>query len=65
MKKRAETSNRADDKNPDAPKKRIENYINQTMPVVEYYKKFGKVNEIDATGSIASVYAQSKRAVLP
>ena len=64
MKKRAETSGRSDDKE-DVIKKRIRNYFDQTLPVVDYYKKFGKVSEIDATGSIAEVYAQSKRAVLP
>jgi len=64
MKKRAETSNRSDDKD-DVIKKRIQNYFDQTLPVVDYYKKFGKVNEIDATGGIAEVYAATKRAVLP
>jgi len=33
--------------------------------VVDFYKKFGKVSHIDATGSIADVYAQSKKAILP
>lgn len=56
MKKRAETSNRSDDKD-DVIKKRIRNYQDQTLPVVDYYKKFGKVNEIDATAGIAEVYA--------
>ena len=56
MKKRAETSNRSDDKE-DVIKKRIRNYFDQTLPVVDFYKKYGKVNEIDATGSIAEVYA--------
>ena len=55
MKKRAETSSRSDDKD-DVIKKRIRNYLDQTLPVVEFYKKFGKVNEIDATGTIADVY---------
>lgn len=64
MRKRAETSTRSDDKE-DVIKKRIRNYLDQTLPVVDYYRKFGKVNEIDASGSIAEVYAASKRAVLP
>ena len=62
--KRAETSGRSDD-NAETIVKRIENYFNQSLPVVDYYKKFGKVRHIDATGSIAEVYAQSKAAVLP
>jgi UMP-CMP kinase len=64
MRKRAETSDRTDDKD-DVIKKRIRNYFDQTLPVVDYYRKFGKVSEIDASGSIADVYAQSKRAILP
>ena len=62
--KRAETSGRSDD-NAETIKTRVQNYFDQSMPVVDYYKQFGKVRHIDATGSIAEVYAQSKKAVLP
>ena len=62
--KRAETSGRADD-NAETIKQRVKTYFDQSLPVVDYYKKFGKVRQIDATGSIAEVYAQSKSAVLP
>lgn len=49
--KRAETSGRADD-NEVTIQKRVDTYFAQTLPVVEYYKQFGKVHHIDATGSI-------------
>ena len=62
--KRAETSGREDD-NAETIKKRIQQYFDQSMPVVDYYKRFGKVRRIDATGSISEVYKQSKDAVLP
>lgn len=62
--KRAETSGRSDD-NAETIKTRVQNYFDQSLPVVDFYKKFGKVRHIDATGSISEVYAQSKRAVLP
>lgn len=62
--KRAETSGRSDD-NAETIIKRVENYFTQTVPVVDYYKKFGKVRHIDATGTIPEVYAKSKAAVLP
>jgi len=62
--KRAETSGRADD-NEETIKKRIQQFVDQSMAVVEYYERFGKVRRIDATGSISEVYAQSKDAVLP
>ena len=62
--KRAETSGRADD-NEETIKKRIQQFVDQSMAVVDYYSRFGKVRRIDATGSISEVYAQSKDAVLP
>lgn len=62
--KRAETSGRSDD-NAETIKTRVQNYFDQSLPVVDYYKKFGKVRHIDATGNISQVYAQSKTAVLP
>jgi len=62
--KRAETSGRSDD-NADTIKKRVGNYFEQSVPVIDYYTKFAKVRRIDATGSISEVYAQSKNAVLP
>jgi UMP-CMP kinase len=49
--KRAETSGRSDD-NPDTIKKRVQNYFDQSLPVIDYYKRFGKVFEIDATGDV-------------
>lgn len=49
--KRALTSGRADD-NADILKKRVQNYFDATLPVVDYYQRFGKVFKIDATGSI-------------
>ena len=62
--KRAETSGRSDD-NAETIKKRVQNYFDQTYPVIEYYKKFGKVRTIDATGGSSEVYAQTKEAILP
>jgi len=62
--KRAETSGRADD-NEETIKTRVQNYFDQSLPVVDYYKQFGKVHHINATGSIAEVYAQTKKAILP
>jgi len=62
--KRAETSGRSDD-NPDTIKKRVQNYFDQSYPVIEYYSKFGKVRKIDARGDISQVYALTKAAVLP
>ena len=49
--KRAQTSGRADD-NEVTIQKRVDTYFAQTLPVVDYYKQFGKVHHIDATGTI-------------
>jgi adenylate kinase family enzyme len=62
--KRAETSGRSDD-NAETIKTRVQNYFDQSLPVVDFYKKFGKVIHINANGSIAEVYAQTKEGVLP
>lgn len=62
--KRAETSGRADD-NPETMKNRVNNFFEHSQPVVDYYKQFGKVHTINATGSIQEVYTLTKRAILP
>lgn len=62
--KRAETSGRSDD-NAETIKTRVQNYFDQSVPVVDYYNMFGKVKHIDATGDIASVFAQTKAAIIP
>ncbi len=43
------------DDTPGTVKKRLEVYFAQTVPLIEYYKKQGKLLEIDGQGSIDSV----------
>lgn len=62
--KRAETSGRIDD-TAEIIKSRIKVYFEQTVPVVDYYRQFGKVRHIVALGSIQDVYAESREASLP
>lgn len=62
--KRAETSGRVDDK-PEVLQKRVETFLEQSYPVVEFYDKFGKVSRIDATGSVSEVSALTMAAVMP
>jgi UMP-CMP kinase len=61
---RAKTSGRADD-NPETMANRVDNFFKHSQPVVDYYKQFGKVHCVDATGTIQEVYAQTKAAILP
>jgi adenylate kinase family enzyme len=62
--KRAETSGRADD-NLETLIKRFKAFNEQSKPVVELYQKFGKVHYIAATGTVAEVYQETKKAMLP
>jgi UMP-CMP kinase len=54
--KRGETSGRADD-NIETIKKRFRTYVEQTLPVLAYYEKQGKVRKIAADRTIEEVYA--------
>ena len=61
--KRAETSGRSDD-NAVVIKQRVQTFFDETMPIIDHYKKFSKVNHIDATTSIADVFEMTKAALL-
>ena len=52
---RATIEGRADDAKDETISNRIATYHNQTEPLVEYYNKAGKYNEIDGTGTIDDV----------
>jgi adenylate kinase len=44
-----------DDDKVETVTKRIRVYLEQTMPLVEYYRKAGKLNEIDGTKQVEQV----------
>lgn len=52
---RGKTSGREDD-NAESIKKRFRTYEEQTMPVIDYYKKSGRVAEINSTVTIDEVH---------
>lgn len=54
--KRAEIEKRADD-TPETVKARVENFFAQTMPLVDYYKKQGKMVEVNGMQDIEHVFA--------
>lgn len=54
--KRAEIEQRADD-TPATVKSRVENFFAQTMPLVDYYQKQGKLLEINGMQDIEHVFA--------
>jgi adenylate kinase len=45
---------RADD-TPETVKKRLEVYFNETAPVIDYYKKTGKLLEVDGEGDMSEI----------
>jgi adenylate kinase len=53
---------REDDK-PEAVKKRIEVYLELTLPVLDYYRPQGLVSEIDGVGTIDEIFARVLTAV--
>ncbi len=53
--KRAKIENRSDD-TPEAIHERLDIYERETLPVVEYYRKQGKLIEIDGTPDIQSIF---------
>ena len=59
MKKRllGRNEGRADD-NEETMKKRIENFVSSTIPVVEEFKKTGKVISVDAEKTAKEVYEE-------
>lgn len=59
---RGKTSGREDD-NAESIKKRFVTYNETTMPVVNYYKKEGKVAEVDSSPPIDEVYVKTAQIV--
>ena len=54
--RRAETSTRLDDKNPDIQRKRQQVYKNETLPVASYYNGFNKVSRLDGEGTVDAIF---------
>ncbi len=50
------TSGRPDDRNEEVVRYRIKEYNNKTTAVADYYKQFGKVDEIVGIGSIEEIF---------
>jgi len=59
---RGKTSGRSDD-NIESIKKRFTTYLNETMPILQYYEHQGMVHKIDGTREVDDVWADSKAAV--
>ena len=53
---------RSDD-NEEVLRKRLETYHNQTVPIIDYYRKMGILVEVDASKKPEEVWEQVKNAV--
>jgi len=59
---RAKTSGRVDD-NIETIKKRLDTFYKQTEPVVDHYKKKGKLCQIKAEGSVDHIFGEVQKAL--
>lgn len=59
---RGETSGRSDD-NEEVFNKRIKVFIDETTPIVNYYKELKKVFEVDANGTIDECFEFCKKVI--
>ena len=61
---RAKTEGRADDANLEIIQKRMNIFEEKTKPVIEEYRKQGKVVDVEAKGSVEDVYEEVRRKIL-
>ncbi|MBI1812192.1 nucleoside monophosphate kinase [Candidatus Peregrinibacteria bacterium] len=60
---RAKVEGRADDANEKVIRRRMKTFVEKTMPVIERYKKEGKMTEIEGNRGMEEVYEDLKRLV--
>ncbi len=58
IKERGKTSNRSDDQNDDKINTRIKVYLDETLPVADYYAKQSKLTKINGVGKIEEIFAE-------
>lgn len=63
IKERGKTSNRADDQNEEKINTRIQVYLNETLPVAEYYNEQGKLKNINGVGEIDAIFQEISLAI--
>ena len=61
---RAKAEGRADD-NPESVRKRLDIYVQQTAPVVEYYRQHGMLTVVDGIGTLDQVFNRVVQAITP
>jgi adenylate kinase len=64
IKSRAEIEGRADDADQDKVLRRMDLFLEKTMPVIAEYEAAGRVIEVDGKGSVEEIYNRIKDAVV-
>lgn len=60
---RAKAEGRADDANEEIIRRRMKTFTEKTVPVIEKYKKEGRMTEIEGMKTVEEVYGELKRAM--
>lgn len=60
---RAKAEGRADDANLHIIERRMKTFREKTMPVIEMYKKAGKIAEVSAEGSVEEIYEDLQKKI--
>jgi adenylate kinase len=63
IRERGKTSGRADDQDDAKIETRIKVYLDETLPVAEYYNKQGKFTKINGEGSIEDIFADISKVI--
>lgn len=63
--KRGETSGRSDDVNVDVIKARIQEYLNKTTAVADYYRNFNKVVMVKGEGTVDEIFERISNEIGP
>jgi adenylate kinase len=58
IKERSKTSNRADDQDDSKINTRIKVYLDETLPVADYYSNKNKLTKINGVGKIEEIFSQ-------
>ena len=63
IRERGKTSGRTDDQDESKIETRIRVYLDETLPVAEYYEKQGKFTKINGVGTIEGIFADITKVI--
>ena len=62
---RGKGSGRADDQKEETVRNRLKEYNERSLPVIQFYQKYGAVRDIDSKYDVNTVYQFTKEALFP